>query len=117
MIVKEKKNLNNLNYIFCSDRALLEINRNYLAHNFYTDVITFDLSSSPKEILADIYISVDRIKENAKSLNLLFGEEFHRVMFHGLLHLCGYNDKTKSQKKLIRKREDLYLNLYFERST
>ena len=117
LIVKEKKNLNNLNYIFCSDKALLEINRKYLDHNFYTDVITFDLSSSPKEILADIYISVDRIKENAKSLKLSLKEELHRVMFHGLLHLCGYNDKTEAQKKLIRKKEDFYLNLYFERST
>ena len=117
LIVKEKKNLNNLNYIFCNDKALLEINRKYLDHNFYTDVITFDLSSSRKEILADIYISVDRIKENAKSLKLSLKEELHRVMFHGLLHLCGYNDKTEAQKKLMRKKEDFYLNLYFERST
>ena len=117
LIVKEKKNLDHLNYIFCSDKALLEINRKYLDHNFYTDVITFDLSSSPKEILADVYISVDRIKENAKSLKLSLKEELHRVMFHGLLHLCGYNDKTEPHKKLIRKKEDFYLNLYFERST
>lgn len=117
LIVKEKKNLNNLNYIFCSDKALLEINRKYLDHNFYTDVITFDLSSSPNEILADIYVSVDRIKENAKSLKLSLKEELHRVMFHGLLHLCGYNDKTEAQKRLMRKKEDFYLNLYFERST
>src|SRR3954468_4132264 len=105
MIVKEKKELHNLNYVFCNDNALLEINRQYLNHNFYTDVITFDLSTSPKEILADIYISVDRIKENAKGRNLFFKEEFHRVVFHGLLHLCGYNDKTKSQQALIRKKE------------
>jgi rRNA maturation RNase YbeY len=117
LIVKEKKNLNNLNYIFCNDKALLEINRKYSDHNFYTDVITFDLSSSPKEILADVYISADRIKENAKSLKLSLKEELHRVMLHGLLHLCGYNDKTEAQKKLIKKKEDLYLNLYFERST
>ena len=117
LIVKEKKNLNNLNYIFCNDKALLKINRKYLDHNFYTDVITFDLSSSPNEILADIYVSVDRIKENAKSLKLSLKEEFHRVMFHGLLHLCGYNDKTEAQKRLIRKKEDFYLNLYFGRST
>src|SRR6478672_426012 len=84
LIAKEKKNLNSLNYIFCSDKALLEINRKYLDHNFYTDVITFDLSSSPNEILADIYISVDRIKENAKGLKLSLKEELHRVMFHGL---------------------------------
>ena len=75
LIAKEKKNLNNLNYIFCNDNALLEINRKYLDHNFYTDVITFDLSSSRKEILADIYISVDRIRENAKSLKLSLKEE------------------------------------------
>jgi probable rRNA maturation factor len=117
LIAKEKKNLNNLNYIFCNDNALLKINRKYLDHNFYTDVITFDLSSSREEILADIYISVDRIRENAKSLKLSLKEELHRVMLHGLLHLCGYNDKTEVQRKLIRKKEDFYLNLYFERST
>jgi rRNA maturation RNase YbeY len=117
VIAKEKKNLNNLNYIFCNDNALLEINRKYLDHNFYTDVITFDLSSSRKEILADIYISVDRIRENAKSLKLSLKEELHRVMLHGLLHLCGYNDKTEVQRTLIRKKEDFYLNLYLDRST
>jgi rRNA maturation RNase YbeY len=117
LIVKEKKNLVNLNYVFCNDKALLEINRKYLGHSFYTDVITFDLSSSPKVILADIYISGDRIKENAKSLKLSLKEELHRVMLHGLLHLCGYNDKTEVQKKLMTKKEDFYLGLYFERST
>jgi rRNA maturation RNase YbeY len=117
LIVKEKRNLNNLNYIFCRDKDLLEINHKYLNHNLYTDVVTFDLSSSTREILADIYISVDRIKVNARSLKLSFKEELHRVMLHGLLHLCGYNDKTEVQKKLIRKKEDFYLNLYFERST
>jgi len=117
LIAKEKKNLNNLNYIFCNDNALLEINRKYLNHNFYTDVISFDLSSSRKEILADIYISVDRIRENAKSFKITLEEELHRVMLHGLLHLCGYNDKTEVQRQLIRKKEDFYLNLYFARST
>jgi len=117
LIAKEKKNLNNLNYIFCNDNALLEINRKYLNHNFYTDVISFDLSSSRKEILADIYISVDRIRENAKSFKITMEEELHRVMLHGLLHLCGYNDKTEVQRKLIREKEDFYLNLYFARST
>jgi rRNA maturation RNase YbeY len=117
LIIKEKRKLNNLNYIFCSDQALLRINRKYLGHNFYTDVVTFDLSSSPKEILADIYISVARIKENAKNLQIPIKEELHRVMFHGLLHLCGYNDKTEQQKKLMRKMEDFYTTLYFSRST
>ena len=117
LIAKEKRKLNKLNYIFCSDKALLRINRKYLGHNFYTDVVTFNLSSSPKEILADIYISVDRIKENAKSFQTPIKEELHRVMFHGLLHLCGYNDKTERQIKLMRKREDFYIALYFRRST
>jgi len=117
LIIKEKRKLNKLNYIFCSDQALLRINRKYLGHNFYTDVVTFDLSSSPKEILADIYISVARIKENAKNLQIPIKEELHRVMFHGLLHLCGYNDKTEHQKKLMRKMEDFYTTLYFSRST
>jgi len=117
LIIKEKRKLNKLNYIFCSDQALLRINRKYLGHNFYTDVVTFDLSSSPKEILADIYISVARIKENAKNLQIPIKEELHRVMFHGLLHLCGYNDKTEQQKKLMRKMEDFYTTLYFSRST
>ena len=117
LIAKEKKSLNNLNYIFCNDNTLLEINRKYLNHNFYTDVISFDLSSSRKEILADIYISVDRIRENAKSFKITMEEELHRVMLHGLLHLCGYNDKTEVQRQLIRKKEDFYLNLYFARST
>ena len=117
LIAKEKKSLNNLNYIFCNDNTLLEINRKYLNHNFYTDVISFDLSSSRKEILADIYISVDRIRENAKSFKITMEEELHRVMLHGLLHLCGYNDKTEGERKLIRKKEDFYLNLYFARST
>ena len=117
LIIKEKRKLNKLNYIFCSDQALLRINRKYLGHNFYTDVVTFDLSSSPKEILADIYISAARIKENAKNLQIPIKEELHRVMFHGLLHLCGYNDKTEQQKKLMRKMEDFYTTLYFSRST
>ena len=114
LIVKEKRHLITLNYIFCNDKTLLEINRKYLGHNFFTDVIAFDLSSSQNEILADIYISADRVRENAKSLNLPLKEELHRVMFHGLLHLCGYNDKTKAQKSLMRKKENFYVNLYFK---
>jgi rRNA maturation RNase YbeY len=117
LIAEEKKKIDNLNYIFCNDKVLLEINRRYLNHNFYTDIITFDLSASSKEILADIYISVDRVKENSRDLKTTFQEELHRVMFHGLLHLCGYNDKTENQKKLIRRKEDHYLNLYFKRFT
>jgi rRNA maturation RNase YbeY len=117
LIAEEKKKIDNLNYIFCNDKVLLEINRRYLNHNFYTDIITFDLSASSKEILADIYISVDRVKENSRDLKMTIQKELQRVMFHGLLHLCGYNDKTENQKKLIRRKEDHYLNLYFKRFT
>lgn len=117
IVAKEKRHLNALNYVFCNDKTLLEINRKYLDHNFYTDVITFDLSFSPKEILADIYISFDRVRENAKNLRIPLKEELPRVMFHGLLHLCGYNDKTQVQKKVMTKKENFYVDLYFERFT
>jgi probable rRNA maturation factor len=117
LLVKETKQLTCVNYIFCHDKALLQINRQYLGHNFYTDIITFDLSPSSKEILADVYISVDRVKENAGILKVSVKEELHRVMFHGLLHLCGYNDKTAKQRKLMREKERSYLELYFLRFT
>jgi probable rRNA maturation factor len=113
LTLKEKKYLGTLNYIFCSDGTLLEINRKYLNHNFYTDVISFDLASSPKEIFAEIYISIDRVRENAKALKLPFRKELHRVMFHGLLHLCGYKDKTRAQQIEMKEKEDYYLNRYF----
>jgi probable rRNA maturation factor len=113
LINKEKRDINTLNYIFCSDKALLKINRKYLGHDFYTDVITFDLSSSPKEIFADIYISAERVRANAKELEVSLKDEIHRVMFHGLLHLCGYKDKTKKQQVEIKKKENYYLSLYF----
>ncbi len=117
LVTQEKKELSNLNYIFCQDKDLLRINRKYLNHDFYTDVITFDLSSSAQEIFADIYISVDRVRENAKAIKCSLEEELHRVMFHGLLHLCGYNDKSASQRNLMRTKESFYLNLYFTRFT
>jgi rRNA maturation RNase YbeY len=117
VVTQEQKKLNTLNYIFCRDKDLLKINRKYLNHDFYTDIITFDLSSSAQEIFADIYISVDRIKENAKAFRSSLKEELHRVMFHGLLHLCGYNDKTVNQKNMIRIKEGFYLDLYFKRFT
>lgn len=117
LVIKEKKKLNHLNYIFCSDKSILDINRKYLNHNFYTDVVTFDLSSTPGEIIGDIFISADRIRDNAKSLELPITTELYRVMLHGLLHLCGYNDKTENQRKLMRMKEDFYLNLYFRRFT
>lgn len=113
---KEGKGLNELQYIFCSDRYLLEINRQYLNHDYYTDIITFDLSERNQPINAEIYISVDRIRENAGDYNSTLKKELHRVIFHGALHLCGYKDKHPQDQKLMRHMEDKYLELWF-RST
>ena len=110
---KEMQKLDSINYIFCSDKAVLEINKKYLNHDFYTDVITFDLSQNSKAISAEVYISVERIRDNARQLGLSVKSELHRVLFHAALHLCGYNDKTKKEKELMRKRENELLNKYF----
>src|SRR5881398_3141881 len=83
-----------VNYIFCTDAYLLEFNRNYLKHDTYTDIITFDLSEKNSPLIADIYISVERVKENSHLFTSTFSYELHRVIFHGALHLCGYNDKS-----------------------
>jgi len=110
---KEKKHLAELRYIFCSDDYLLEINKQYLKHNYYTDIITFDLSEGDKPINAEIYISVDRVRDNARSFGNTLKNELHRVIFHGALHLCGYKDKSKQDEELMRRKEDQYLKLYF----
>ena len=106
---KENKDIKALNFIFCSDAYLLKINRMYLGHNHYTDIITFDFSSVQNEIIADVYISSDRIKENAYELAIPRAEEYLRVIIHGALHLCGYKDKTREDKRRMRKAEDYYL--------
>lgn len=108
---KEGKKLEFLNCIFCTDKTLLEINRKYLQHDFFTDVITFDLSDKVA-VRAEIYISIDRVRENSRKLYVSFKSELHRVFFHGVLHLCGYKDKTKAEKVKIRTKEDHYLNKY-----
>lgn len=110
---REGKKLRSINYIFCSDEDILKINKQYLKHDFYTDIITFDLSESD-QIVAEVYISTERVRENAKSLGTSFISEIHRVIFHGALHLCGYGDKTKSEKVEMRKREDYYLNSHLK---
>ncbi|MES2430229.1 MAG: rRNA maturation RNase YbeY [Bacteroidota bacterium] len=111
---KEKKKLQHLSYIFCSDDYLLEVNKNFLKHDYYTDIITFDLSESPKAITGDIYISIDRVRDNAKQEGVSINHELHRVIFHGALHLCGYKDKKPTEQKLMRSKEDLYLKSYFK---
>lgn len=111
---REKKALGSLNYVFCSDEYLLSINKAYLKHDFYTDIITFDLSSTKASIEGEIYISVDRVRENAKSFERPVREELHRVVFHGALHLCGYKDKSPKEAKLMREMEDYCLKAYFK---
>lgn len=98
-----------INYIFCSDEYLLAINQSYLDHDTYTDIITFDTSHSPLEIAGDIFISAERVTENAKNYQVSFHNELYRVMAHGILHLCGYNDSTKEEIKKMRERESFYL--------
>ena len=110
---KEMQRLDSINYIFCSDRIILEINKKYLNHDFYTDVITFDLSPNNRSISAEVYISIERIRDNAKELGLTIKSEIHRVLFHAALHLCGYNDKKKKDKEIMRKRENELLAKYF----
>lgn len=110
---KEGKELDSINYIFCTDKDLLEINRKFLSHDFYTDIITFDLSETNK-IQAEIYISTDRVKENAFQLGISFKSELHRVIFHGVLHLCGYKDKSKEQKVEMRSKEEFYIKHFLK---
>jgi len=109
----EKKELGSLTYIFCSDEYLLSINNEFLKHDFYTDVVTFDLSTNKKEIIGEVYISTDRVKDNAKQMNEGFNRELHRVFFHAALHLCGYKDKTVADIRKMRQKEEFYLKKYF----
>lgn len=102
-----------VNYIFCSDKYLIDLNRTFLKHNTYTDIITFQYSESSEPVISDIYISIDRVRENAKLFQSTFIKELHRVMFHGALHLCGYKDKTKADRILMRSMENDYLNKMF----
>ena len=94
-----------VSFIFCTDEFLLKVNQDYLSHDYYTDIITFDLSND-NAVEGEIYISVDRVKENARSHNVSFILELYRVVFHGILHLCGLKDKTVIQKKRMRTEED-----------
>ncbi|HUC80519.1 MAG TPA: rRNA maturation RNase YbeY [Flavisolibacter sp.] len=108
----EGKEVEAINYIFCDDSYLLQINQQYLQHDTYTDIITFELSPKAHPLVSDIYISVERVKENAVSHRVSFKNELHRVIFHGALHLCGLTDKTKEQAATMRQREDEWLGKY-----
>ena len=114
-ILKKKKSDYNINYIFCSDEYLLSINKQYLKHKTLTDIITFDLSEKGSDILiADIYISIERVEENAKEFDKKFMEELLRVVVHGILHLIGYKDRTKQQKTTMRRLETRWINHYIK---
>lgn len=104
VIKRENKELNSITYIFCSDEYLHKINMEYLHHDTYTDIITFSLSD--ENIESDIFISIDRIKENATDIGIGFKEELQRVLIHGILHLCGYKDKTDKEQELMTHKED-----------
>lgn len=113
--VKEVAHLNNkkvdeIAYIFCSDEKILEINKQYLQHDYYTDIITFDYSEGQR-ISGDIFISLDTVKSNSEKFNSHFNEELHRVLIHGILHLCGYKDATPEEEKEMREKENEAINL------
>lgn len=110
----EGKNLDKIDYIFCSDEYLLTLNKQFLQHDYYTDILTFDLSKANTAIIGEIYISIDRVKENARLHQTTFFNELKRVIFHGALHLCGYLDKTKAQKTLMTEKENFYLKQFEE---
>jgi rRNA maturation RNase YbeY len=116
LAIQEGKVLKDLSLVFTDDEYLLEVNKQYLNHDYFTDVITFDYSSFP-EVSGDVMISLDRVKDNAQSLNQSYELEFYRVVFHGVLHLCGYKDKTDADAKVMRAKEDFYINRFVSRET
>jgi rRNA maturation RNase YbeY len=114
---KEGVKIDALQYVFCSDAYLLEINKQFLNHDFYTDIISFDLSDQKGILKGEVYISIDRVKDNAKTEGNLYMHELLRVIFHGALHFCGYKDKKPSDAKLMRSMEDKWLKAYLKMIT
>ncbi len=104
--------LGTVSYVLCSDEYLLEMNKQYLDHDYYTDILTFDNSESDSEIEGDIFISLERVRENADAESVPSDEELRRVLAHGILHLCGYDDHAAGEKEEMRKKEDYYLKLF-----
>ena len=113
-VKKEGYTIDSLTYVFCSDKYLLKINKDFLSHDYYTDIISFDLSEPTGHLIGEVYISVDRVKDNAKTHGTTFKEELHRVIFHGALHFCGYKDKKPSDVKIMRQMEDRWLSAYMK---
>ena len=111
VFLKENKHCSAVNFIFCTDKFLLSINKEFLGHDDYTDIITFSMNEPNDPISGEIYISVERVSENASKHGTTIKNELQRVIFHGVLHLCGYKDKTKSDKTLMTSKENIYLGL------
>jgi probable rRNA maturation factor len=111
VIKKEKHSLVALTYIFCSDACLLKLNQEYLRHHTLTDIITFNLGQVSGQVNGEVYISIDRVKQNAIDFVTTFDQELHRVIIHGVLHLVGYGDKKSGEKTIMRKKEEAYLSL------
>ena len=112
---KEGRQLAGLSIVFCSDDYLLELNRQFLQHDYYTDILTFSMSERGAPVEGELYISVDRVRDNARALGVPTLQELRRVIIHGSLHLCGYKDKLKKDQALIRQKEDRYLQLLKKR--
>jgi probable rRNA maturation factor len=117
LFAKEKRGLDRIQVILMSDPQLLELNRTFLQHDYFTDIITFDNTPQGAAISGEIYISVDRVEENAITWKTTKINELRRVIIHGCLHLCGYKDKLKTDQVQMRQREDYYLSRYSKRST
>jgi rRNA maturation RNase YbeY len=111
VITDNRKKPGNITYIFCSDAEILRINQSYLSHDYYTDIITFDYSENDK-IFGDLFISLETVKTNSEKFKTLFDEELRRVMIHGILHLCGYDDKSPENKIAMREKEDKSLEIW-----
>ncbi len=114
ILSEEGQPVKQITFIFCKDEFLLKLNKKYLHHNTFTDILTFTLSGEKTLLIAEIYISVERVRENSGTYGIPYLHELHRVMIHGLLHLCGYSDHNTELKALMRSREDFYLEkMYF----
>ncbi|WP_312341520.1 rRNA maturation RNase YbeY [Chryseobacterium binzhouense] len=111
IILSEQKKIGEINYIFCDDEYILKVNQDYLQHDYYTDIITFDYVKG-KTISGEIFVSLQRISDNASTLLKNYEDELRRVLAHGILHLCGYKDKSEEEEKEMRNKEDFYLNKY-----
>ncbi|MDQ0105452.1 rRNA maturation RNase YbeY [Chitinophaga terrae (ex Kim and Jung 2007)] len=113
LFAAEGQGLKSLHYIFCNDAYLLEINQQFLKHDTYTDIVTFEMGEDPGITEGEIYVSTDRVEENAEKFGVPYEQELHRVIFHGALHLCGFKDKSKKEAELMRSKENEYLSKYF----